>query len=628
MNRFKNYLAAALFLFFSFSYAQTLKGLPTAKQLPKAVGKSHPRIILTPTSLASIKSNISTNPRMREWHSKFIFDAKALLKEPVSKYEIPDGKRLLETSRRVLNRVQTFSLAYLTTNDDSFLAAAWAELSAAATFQDWNPSHFLDTAELAHAVAIGYDWLYSSLTPVQREYLRKALVDKAFSPAIKAYDSKADWTNATHNWNTVCNSGLAIAALAIADESPEPAGQILHNALNSVTKSLTSYAPDGAWPEGLGYWEYATNYAVALLASLETSIGNDYGLSLAKGLAETSWYPIYLSGPSDLKFTFADMGLNDPFKGSPTFFWFAKKYKQPLLAEVQMKYSDVNTSALNLIWGNDWLASPSAADKLPLEKYFRGPEVVTMRSSWGSKEALFLAFKGGDNTVTHGHLDLGSFVLDAGGLRWFLDLGAEKYSAPNYFGTQRWEYYRARAEGHNTFVMNSGIEADQNPQAKAPVIKVAKHKDGPVGIVDLSKAYEKDVNSAHRGFKLIDGKYVLIQDEILAKKPSKVTWFAHTRHDVVVDPKDPKLAILSSGNAKLMARILSPENARFTVMDAVPLSTSPNPPGQSVNTKIKKLTVSLDVAAGTRISVLMIPMNSADKGVPAFTPAILPLKNW
>ena len=30
-------------------------------------------------------------------------------------------------------------------------------------FEDWNPSHFLDVAEMTAGLAIGYDWLYDEL---------------------------------------------------------------------------------------------------------------------------------------------------------------------------------------------------------------------------------------------------------------------------------------------------------------------------------------------------------------------------------------------------------------------------------------------------------------------------------
>jgi hypothetical protein len=43
--------------------------------------------------------------------------ADAMLGAPVSKYEKPDGKRLLGVSRRVLDRVRTLALVYRLEND-------------------------------------------------------------------------------------------------------------------------------------------------------------------------------------------------------------------------------------------------------------------------------------------------------------------------------------------------------------------------------------------------------------------------------------------------------------------------------------------------------------------------------
>ncbi len=76
-----------------------------------------------------------------------------------------------------------------------------------------------------------------------------------------------------HNWNQVCNGGLTIGALAIGDEEPELCGKILHHALTSVQLAMRSYAPDGGWGEGPGYWGYATSYNVTMLACLESAAG-------------------------------------------------------------------------------------------------------------------------------------------------------------------------------------------------------------------------------------------------------------------------------------------------------------------------------------------------------------------
>ena len=41
-----------------------------------------------------------------------------------------------------------------------YAAKAKENLLEVCAFKDWNPSHFLDTAEMSHAVGVGYDWLY------------------------------------------------------------------------------------------------------------------------------------------------------------------------------------------------------------------------------------------------------------------------------------------------------------------------------------------------------------------------------------------------------------------------------------------------------------------------------------
>src|SRR5574337_466015 len=91
---------------------------------------------------------------------------------------------------------------------------------AVSAFPDWNPSHFLDVAEMSHAVAIGYDWLYDFLSAADRAIVRKALVTHGLRPSLELYRAQKGWVAVSHNWNEVCNGGMVLAALAIADEEP------------------------------------------------------------------------------------------------------------------------------------------------------------------------------------------------------------------------------------------------------------------------------------------------------------------------------------------------------------------------------------------------------------------------
>ncbi|MBI3875320.1 MAG: coagulation factor 5/8 type domain-containing protein, partial [Verrucomicrobia bacterium] len=125
--------------------------IPSAKEVISTLRAGHPRLLASNTDFASLKVRVSTDPQLKEWHAKLRDRGTRLLAEPPSQYEIPDGLRLLATSRRVMERVYTLALLYRLDGDKRFAERAWTELETAANFKDWNPRHFLDTSEMTHA---------------------------------------------------------------------------------------------------------------------------------------------------------------------------------------------------------------------------------------------------------------------------------------------------------------------------------------------------------------------------------------------------------------------------------------------------------------------------------------------
>ncbi len=92
---------------------------------------------------------------------------------PVERIQI--GRRLLDKSREALRRLFFLSYAYRTTGEQKYFDRAEQELLKISGFSDWNPSHFLDVAEMTMAVAIGYDWLYDKLSPGSRATIKEAI---------------------------------------------------------------------------------------------------------------------------------------------------------------------------------------------------------------------------------------------------------------------------------------------------------------------------------------------------------------------------------------------------------------------------------------------------------------------
>lgn len=562
-----------------------------------------------------LQEEIKTNILVARWYDQIKTRAENILQEPPSQFVIPDGLRLLDTSRRVLDRVYTLALVYRITRDTRFSDRAWAELDAAGRFANWNSSkHFLDTAEMTHAFAIGYDWLYDVWTPEQRAFLRAAIIDKGLKTGLEALRKKG-WATAHHNWNQVCNAGLSLGALAIADEAPKIAGEVLNRSLNSIQFSMSEFRPDGGWNEGPDYWSYATYYNVTLLAALESALGTDFGLSTMPGFSETGFFPIYMDGPVGESFNFADSGTKN-VRG-PQLFWLARKFNHPEYSVFQRETS--KPTAQDLIWF-DPRGDSNTLQSLPLDRYYRGVEAVSFRSQWQSTKAFFAALKTGDNGVNHGHLDLGSFVFDALGQRWATHLGGDNYNLPDYFDKQRWTYYRLRAEGHNTLVLNPKTDPDQAVNAKTRIIRFQSRPDRAFAIADLTPAYRKNAKQVLRGICFLNRNELLIQDEVKTDKPVDLWWFMHTSAEINCMGNT---ALLRLGDKQMTARILSPPGATFESMEAAPLPSSPHPENQNSNKDYRKLAIHLPQAQNLQLVVLLTPGTEIRPQNP-----ILPLSKW
>ena len=557
-----------------------LVAVPTPAQTLDGLKPEHPRLLADAERFEQVRRNVAQDPLARQWYEQVREEGLAMLDQPVTRYHLRDGRRLLYESREVKARVLTLGLLHKLEPNERYLQRIWADLEAAAAFPDWHPAHFLDVAEMALAFAIAYDWLYDDWTEQQRETIREALVTHGLRTGLRAYEEGAWWARSPINWNQVCNGGLIAAAVALADEEPELASSVIDYAVASLPKSMDRYAPEGGYDEGPGYWSFGTTYNVFAIAALESALGHSFGLAERAGFDVTALFPIHLTGPTNRVFNFADS--HDRELRSATLLYLAKRYHLPGCARYAAKHND--GSPLGLLWYDPALLLDEAKP-MPLTALYEKVGVAALRSAWDDPEAMYLAVKAGPMPTGHGQLDLGSFIYEDRGVRWFIDLGADDYNLPGYFhdnpGGDRWQYYRNRAEGHNTLVVNPDHRQDQRPGKEAPI-----QLDGQVVRVELSAVYGID---AQRRFDFDpQQRQLTITDTLASDEPADVWWFAHTGAQVQI-ADDGRSAVLELEGKKLSVTLESPADARFTVMPARPLATSPNPEGQNPNDGSEKL---------------------------------------
>ncbi len=592
--------------------------LPSDGNILKTLRAGHPRLMLHDDRLAELKKLVAGDERAGRIYREVLHDADRCLDRPKLVHKLV-GPRLLHVSRDCLRRVYALALAWRMTGKDAYADRCVQDMLTVCSFPDWNPSHFLDTAEMSHAVGVGYDWLYGRLSEKDRQTIRAALIRLGIEPGLKVYRTGGWWSKSYHNWNQVCNGGMIVAALALADSDPQYARQVLPAALKSLPLALATYAPDGAWPEGPGYWGYATAYTCYGFAALETALGSDFGLGRMKGLDTTALFPLYAAGPTGLYFNYADSGERNRRRPMAWMFYLAGKYRLPQAAwdEHELIAREGEASPLHLVW---YVPRPATRPgELELDRKFAGPvEIAMFRGSWDA-DALFAAIKAGYNQVNHSHLDLGTFELDALGRRWTRDLGSDDYNMPGYWnsreGGQRWSYYRLGSLSHSVPLLDG---RHQRADGRSRMTVFRSGSPQPAAVVDFSSAYP-GATKARRGLALVqDRRAALVQDELALPKPVEITWAMTTDADIRTDGAS---AVLSLQGKQLHARILEPAGATFEVESAE------QKPPQKRNAGVRRLLCRLTNAQGNvRIAVLLTP--AWPDGPPKAAPTVTPLDKW
>jgi hypothetical protein len=577
----------------------------------------HPRLIATPADWARLAERRAAEPDLAAYHDALLAAARQNLTLAPVTY-VKTGRRLLHVSREALQRVLLLAYAWRTTGDERFARRAESEMLAVAAFADWNPSHFLDVGEMTAALALGYDWLHEVLTPAACAAIRQAIVDKGLKPGLEVIGTGKGWPKVENNWNQVCFGGLSLGALAVADEEPVIAAAILAAARADIHHGLKPYAPDGVYPEGPSYWAYGTSYQVMLNAALESALGTDWDLSASAGFLASAGAYLQTTGPSGRRFNFSDGGERAEFE--PAVFWFAQKLHDPglllferrLLANAKFVSAAVRSNRLAPLAALWWPHAESATitPTLPLRWTGQGDNPLAVaRSSWTDPRAFYLALKGGAAELNHAHMDAGSFVYEARGVRWAIDPGMQDYESLESKGidlwnksqaSQRWTIFRLNNTSHNTLTIGG-----QAHRVGGHATLRGFEGDAPA-VVDLTPVFAGQAAHVERSFRLLPAEGVAIADALTGLPAgTEVRWQMATRAEVSVDGAT---ATLKQDGRRLTATLRAPAGASWQVRSADPAPNTYDAPNPGV--RFLFVAVPAPASGALELQVELIPLLS------------------
>lgn len=521
--------------------------------------RPHPRLFVDGyKTFAAFNAEAETNALWKSYRSFLVADADRRLDLPLVEPK-KIGMRLLDKSWKVTYTLNSLATAYRLTGDGRYLARAKKELLATCAWPSWNPSHYLDVATLQIGIALAYDWLYDDLTCEERATVRAAIVAKGWDEAEQT--TKCWWKKTTSNWQAWCWNGIGLAALAIAEDVPDRAEAYVTELQKLLPISLKELAPNGAYPEGPSYWEAGVGNAVLLAAAIESATDLKCTFVETPGFLVSGSFPRHLHDPQGLAYNFSDAGRGR-MGISLSVLWLAgrageRSWAQSCLEQLERRpweriarpYNYGYVSFLVYAWSKKL---PAESKPLPLDYSGLGPNpVVTMRTAWNDSLAAFVGLKGGSARVNHGHMDVGSFIYSARGVRWAEDLGSQDYHSIEKLGmslwdmrptSDRWKIFRISEKGHNL------VTIDDLPPVVAGMGTIEKTDFGAErssATINLDDIYRGQAKTARRT-AILDRKTgaLTLVDEFTGVRPgATLRWKFFTFAKGTATPEGVQLAL-------------------------------------------------------------------------------------
>ena len=537
----------------------------SVEYLKKNLRKSQPRLVLNSKIEKSLKKSLKTDPVVQNMYKAIQLNAEEIFGEPLLTRNVV-GRRLLGTSREMLYRINMLGMVYRIDKDKKYLDRINDEVIAVCGFSDWNPSHFLDVAEMSMAVAFALDWTAGKLPSPTIDLAKKALIEKGINPSWSESGKNPGWSYGTNNWNQVCNGGMIAASIAIAEVDLELASKTIHRALDGIPHSLVEYGPDGVYPEGSTYWSYGTSFSVVTAAMCESAFGTDFGHLEYPAFKESAVFRSLSNAPSGWYFNFADCGDRRGQNGDVTLAWFATKTgnsaffeKDRFLRPAEEMGKLRRLDGAGLVW----LAQYEEKGEVKVPTVWKGEganPIVFFTGSENDPHQYYFGGKGGRGMVNHGNMDGGSFIFELNGVRWVIDPGNQSYHALEQTGfdlwgrcqdCERWTLLTKNNYGHSTITINDELHRTDG------LVTLSDFKSGeqPAATFDMSATLGGLVSGASRVFTKDSPTSIVIEDKIeLSDSTKLITWQLMTTADVEIveggamlkqDGKELKLENLS-----------------------------------------------------------------------------------
>ena len=457
-----------------------------------------------------------------------------------------------ENPRR--ERIQTFALAECLENKGRFVAPLEQAIAAICAEKTWVLSAHDRSLRNFHGEAVEIDLgaammagtlattdylLGDKLSPATRRLIRDNLQRRIFTPyqsVINGTSRSYFWIHGINNWNAVCLDGVTTAALTELDSPAERAWYIAV-AEKNLEYYFAGFTPDGYCVEGLGYWVYGFGNYALLAETIRQATGGHLDLLAQPPAAQPALFGARTEILNGIYPSIADCHPgNQP---APDLMYFLNRrfgWQLPAWSAPELKGELHNRVTMAFLPSDlPVIHAENNLGEIPWRTGFPQGGVFIFRPGPAAPVPFAACIKGGNNGVSHGHNDAGSFSVVAGHNMVICDPGGEVYTART-FGPRRYDSKVLNSFGHAVPVVGGQLQHDGS-DAKAVILSTNFTEAADSISFDLRSAYSvAGLKKLERTFVYQRGKSpaLTVTDNAAFAKPNTfesalITWGTVTR---------------------------------------------------------------------------------------------------
>lgn len=384
---------------------------------------------------------------------------------------------------------------------------------------------------------------FDKVDPVISERLITTIRERILKPYMERNDF---WWQAmgeykpgdmVNNWNPWCNFNVLSTFLLIEDDL-DKLTEGVYKTMISTDEFINYNHEDGACEEGPSYWGHAAGKLYDFLKILSDATGGEVSIFDQPIIKNMGEYIARSYVGDGWVVNFADASAKG---GGDALLIY--RYGEAVQSEIMMQYAAYLNQGkkYSVNSGRDLFRSLESMMYFELFTQTK-PLLPQVQHSWypqtefcyiRTKSGFFLATKGGYNSESHNHSDVGTFSLYYNNLPFFIDAGVGTYTKQT-FSKERYTIWTMQSDYHNLPQINGSSQA-YGKQFKAQNMTFAAKKNSVS--LDISKAYpaEAHVEKWVRSYELNEKNGLSIEDEFSlssTKSPNVLNFLVWTRPEL------------------------------------------------------------------------------------------------